>query len=52
MVACEANERILNVFAIGPTGTFDFEENNRATFRPQTTGSHGQNGPCVCSELN
>src|SRR5262245_12058065 len=31
-VACEANERILNTFAIGPGGTFIFEEENRATF--------------------
>jgi hypothetical protein len=34
-VACEANERILNMFAIGPGGTFIFEEENRATFLPQ-----------------
>jgi hypothetical protein len=39
MVACKANERIINGFAIGPTGTFDFEENNRATFRPQRQGA-------------
>jgi len=34
-VACEANERILNTYAINPGGTFVFEDQNRATFRPQ-----------------
>ena len=34
-LACETNERILNTFAIGPGGTFIFEEENRATFLPQ-----------------
>ena len=38
-VACEANERILNTFAIGPTGSFVFEDENRATFRPQRQGA-------------
>src|SRR5262245_42019647 len=38
-VACEANERILNAFAIGPGGTFIFEEGNRATFLPQRQGA-------------
>ena len=39
-VACEANERILNAFAIGPTGSFVFEEDeDRATFRPQRQGA-------------
>jgi len=38
-VACEANERILNTFAIGPGGTFIFEEENRATFLPQRQGA-------------
>ena len=37
-VACEANERILNSYAINPGGTFVFEEENRATFRPQRQG--------------
>jgi hypothetical protein len=37
-VACEANERILNTYAINPGGTFVFEEENRATFRPQRQG--------------
>src|SRR5437660_7810770 len=37
-VACEANERILNTYAINPGGTFVFEEDNRATFRPQRQG--------------
>src|SRR5215831_10263428 len=35
MVACEANERILNTFATGRGGNFIFEEENRATFLPQ-----------------
>ena len=39
MVACKANERIINGFAIGPTGTFVFEESNRATFLPQRQGA-------------
>ena len=38
-VACEANERILNTYAINPGGTFVFEEQNRATFRPQQQGA-------------
>jgi hypothetical protein len=38
-VACEANERILNTFAIGRGGTFIFEEENRATFLPQRQGA-------------
>jgi hypothetical protein len=38
-VACEANERILNAYAINPGGTFVFEEQNRATFRPQQEGT-------------
>jgi len=38
-VACEANERILNTFAIGPTGSFVFEDENRATFRLQRQGA-------------
>jgi hypothetical protein len=38
-LACEANERILNTFAIGPGGTFFFEEENRATFLPQRQGA-------------
>jgi hypothetical protein len=38
-VACEANERILSTHAINPGGTFVFEEDNRATFRPQRQGA-------------
>src|SRR5215510_4919806 len=38
-VACEANERILNAFAIGPGGALIFEEENRATFLPQRQGA-------------
>ncbi len=34
-VACEDNERILNTYAINPGGTFTFEADNQATFRPQ-----------------
>jgi len=37
-VACEANERILSTHALNPGGTFVFEEDNRATFRPQRQG--------------
>ena len=37
-VACEANERILSTHAINPGGTFVFEEDGRATFRPQRQG--------------
>jgi hypothetical protein len=38
-VACEANERILSTYAFNPGGTFVFEEENRATFRPQRQGT-------------
>lgn len=38
-VACEENERILNTFAINPGGTFTFEADNQATFRPQRQGA-------------
>src|SRR5262245_2935258 len=38
-VACEANERMLSTYAINPGGTFVFEEQNRATFRPQQQGT-------------
>src|SRR5262245_18379198 len=38
-VACWANERILNAFAIGPGGTLIFEKENRATFLPQRQGA-------------
>jgi hypothetical protein len=37
-VACEANERILSAYAITPGGTFTFESDNRAAFRPQRPG--------------
>jgi hypothetical protein len=37
-VACEANERILSAYAVNPGGTFIFEDDNRATFRPQQQG--------------
>ena len=38
-VACEANERILNTFAIGLSGSFVFEDEIRATFRPPRQGA-------------
>src|SRR5262245_5678811 len=37
-IACEDNERILNSFAINPGGTFVFDADNKATFRPQRQG--------------
>ena len=38
IVACEDSERILSTYAINPGGTFTFEADNRATFRPQQQG--------------
>jgi hypothetical protein len=35
MVACEDNERILETIAINPGGTFTFDADNKATFRPE-----------------
>jgi len=35
IVACEENERILNTLAINPGGTFIFDADNKATFRPE-----------------
>jgi hypothetical protein len=37
-VACEDDERILNTYAINPGGTFSYESDSRATFRPQRQG--------------
>ena len=37
-VACEDNERILNILAINPGGTFILDADNKATFRPQRQG--------------
>ena len=37
--ACEENERILNTYAINPGGTFSFDADNKATFRPQRQGA-------------
>jgi len=37
-IACEDNERILNTYAINPGGTFVFDADNKATFRPQRPG--------------
>jgi hypothetical protein len=37
-VACEDDERILSTYAINPGGTFSFESDSRATFRPQRPG--------------
>jgi hypothetical protein len=38
-VACEENERILSTYAISPGGTFNFEADNKTTFRPQRQGA-------------
>jgi hypothetical protein len=38
-VACGDNERILSTYAINPGGTFVFEADNKATFRPQRQGA-------------
>jgi hypothetical protein len=38
VVACEADERILSTYALNPGGTFTYEADNRATFRPQQPG--------------
>jgi hypothetical protein len=38
IVACEENERILSTYSLNPGGTFLFETDNRATFRPQQPG--------------
>jgi hypothetical protein len=35
IVACEDNERILDTIAINPGGTFIFDADNKATFRPE-----------------
>jgi Collagen triple helix repeat (20 copies) len=37
-VKCDANERILNTYAIAPGGTFVLDEYNQATFRPARQG--------------
>jgi hypothetical protein len=34
-ISCEASERILNAYALRPGGTLAFENDNRASFRPQ-----------------
>ena len=39
VISCEASERILNVYAMNPGGAFVFEDENRATFRPQRAGA-------------
>jgi hypothetical protein len=38
-ISCEANEQILNTYALNPGGTFVFEDVNRASFRPQRRGA-------------
>ena len=38
-VACEDSERILSTYAIGPGGTFSFQSDSRAIFRPQQPGA-------------
>ena len=35
VVACEDNERIIDTIAINPGGTFTFDADNKATFRPE-----------------
>ena len=35
---CEDNERILSTYAINPGGSFVFDADNKATFRPQRQG--------------
>jgi hypothetical protein len=35
VVACQDNERILNMFGINPGGTFALTADNKATFLPQ-----------------
>jgi hypothetical protein len=37
-VTCEANERILNTYAVTPGGAFTLEDYNRVTFRPARQG--------------
>jgi hypothetical protein len=37
-VACEDSERILTTYAITPGGSFVFESDSKATFRPQRHG--------------
>src|SRR6476619_4530156 len=38
IITCEANEKILSAYAINPGGTFSYEADNRAIFRPQRPG--------------
>jgi hypothetical protein len=38
IIACENNERILDTIAINPGGTFIFDADNKATFRPEQQG--------------
>jgi len=33
--ACDAEERIVNAYALAPGGTFVYEDDNRASYRPQ-----------------
>ena len=37
-LSCQDNERILSTYAINPGGTFVFDADNKATFRPQRQG--------------
>jgi hypothetical protein len=37
-LSCQENERILSAYAITPGGTFIFDADNKATFRPQRQG--------------
>jgi hypothetical protein len=38
-VACGENQRILNAYAVNAGGAFNFEDDNRVTFRPQRQGN-------------
>jgi hypothetical protein len=37
-LACQDDERILSTYAINPGGSFAFDSENKATFRPQKQG--------------
>ena len=37
-LACQDNERILSTYAINPGGSFVFDSESKATFRPQRQG--------------
>ena len=39
VLTCEANERVLNAYAIAPGGAVTYETENRVAFRPQRRGT-------------